>query len=506
MRKRTMFSVIAVTLALATSTAVIAAPQKSDFDRGVIAYRQNDITGSIAAFQKAIETNREDALAQSWLGFILLKQGNSAEAVAPLQKASTLSPKDPEVWNNLGTAYLNIGEAEKSVAAYREALKLRPSSADQLYNLGNAQLSLGKPADAEKTFRQAVASKPKDTSILNNLALSLQQQGKTQEAIATFKAALAIEPNSPSLLLNLGLAQKANRDYAAAQTTLDRATKASKDNYYARVALGEILAGQGKDNDAIAHYKVAASLRPDQFTPHYNLGILYANLGKHKLAVDEFTAAQKIKPADVDTMVNLGWSIYKTGQDDQGISTLKAAVALDGAFVEAHKHLAAAYMTKKDTLATVDSKSEYRDLAIGEWSQVTRLDAKDIVAHINLGNLYWEAKDISKASVEYRAAVALDPKSPQAKLGLGLALVKEGKLDEAISQYNSLINSDAGAKIIAAAYNNLGVAYEQKSESATGAEKSKLIDSARDSYTKALALDKDYKDALYNLGRLPKKS
>ena len=61
-----------------------------------------------------------------------------------------------------------------------------------------------------------------------------------------------------------------------------------------------MLAGRGRVDEAIAHYREALELKPDYGLAHYNLGIAIASRGRVDEAVAHYEEALKIVPNDVN--------------------------------------------------------------------------------------------------------------------------------------------------------------------------------------------------------------
>jgi tetratricopeptide (TPR) repeat protein len=84
-----------------------------------------------------------------------------------------------------------------------------------------------------------------------------------------------------------------------------------------------------------------------------------------------------------------------------------------------------------------------RDAAIRRYETSISLAEKygiaDLVApHINLGNTLFESgrvKDVRDAIVQYQEAIEMQPDSADARIRLGNALLKTGKVDAAIDNY-----------------------------------------------------------------------
>ncbi len=75
----------------------------------------------------------------------------------------------------------------------------------------------------------------------------------------------------------------------------------------------------GQHEEAIASYKEAIRLKPDDAEAHYNLGSAYGNLGRYEEAVMAFKVAILLKPELVGAHYNLGLAYLK-------ISTREGAV------------------------------------------------------------------------------------------------------------------------------------------------------------------------------------
>jgi Tfp pilus assembly protein PilF len=67
------------------------------------------------------------------------------------------------------------------------------------------------------------------------------------------------------------------------------------------------------------------------------------------------------------------------------------------------------------------------------WRQVMEQNPRDATAMAHLGLVLARETDYAGAVEEYRRALKLDPHMAGVRLDLGLALFKQGKLDEAIA-------------------------------------------------------------------------
>ncbi len=91
------------------------------------------------------------------------------------------------------------------------------------------------------------------------------------------------------------------------------------------------------------------------------------------------------------------------------------------------------------------------------YHQALELDPTLADAHVNLGRLYHEAKESTKAEAHYRAAIQHAPRDPIPHFNLGVLLDDLGRSDEAIHAYRQAIAHDPD---FADAHYNLGLLFE----------------------------------------------
>ncbi len=96
--------------------------------------------------------------------------------------------------------------------------------------------------------------------------------------------------------------------------------------------------------------------------------------------------------------------------------------------------------------------------AIAAYNKALELEPRYAAAHINLGTLYYNRQDFTRAEQHYRRAVEADQRYALAYFDLGNVLDETGRLDEAIRAYKAAI---ALAPTYADAHYNLALAFEK---------------------------------------------
>ena len=109
------------------------------------------------------------------------------------------------------------------------------------------------------------------------------------------------------------------------------------------------------------------------------------------------------------------------------------------------------------------------------------------MAHDNLGVLLVEQGHVDEAIDHYRESLRLRPNNPRSHYDLAIALRKEGQTEDAIRQYTEALRLRPNYE---KAHNNLGNLLLQTGQ----------IDEALDHFRSALEIDPDYPEAHNNLG------
>lgn len=472
---------------------------KDPFSRGMELFEQSKLDEALVAFREAETSDPNDPIVKSWLGFVQFKKGRYDEAIKYFRSSIALGPNNPETYNNLGNAQLAKGDVDAAIEAYGQAVDLvkdKPGKhADLYYNLGNARVKKGDLEGALAAFTEAAKQDPEDPLIQNNLGYVYERK-HTQDpagnpidrAVLHYQRAADKDPKNPVFQRNLGLAaRKAEGQSELALKALKRAVTLDKNDYNSHLALAEEYQNRDQTAEAILAYNTAVLLRPKEFVPRYNLGVLYARQANPQTgagisqAVTQLTEAVKLRPTDHRALSALGWvhlsaRRYKDAAEWYG-KALQAAPD-DRATQATHANLGLVYEQLGDSSKAVQ---HYRD--------AIKLDPADVATRRLLASSFLGQRKYEEAAGEYREIVKADAKDATSLNNLGFALEKLGKVEEAVTTYKQAIEINPR---LAVAHNNLGACYDRQGQK----------ELAKQYYTKALQIDPKFADARKNLERL----
>jgi Tfp pilus assembly protein PilF len=243
----------------------------------------------------------------------------------------------------------------------------------------------------------------------------------------------------------LVIAARTQVHYWESRLTLwEHTLKVTDANYVAHGLLALALADHGRTTEAIDHYRLSLSIRPDFAQAHNNLGITLAKQGRLEEAAASFRTAVSLGTRDAEMHYNLGFALAAQGHFDEAIVHYEEALRLRPAYAEAHTKIGDALQTQG-----------MLDAAISKYNEALRIRPDFALAHTNLGMALSAQERYEEAIFHYVTAVRIQPDLAEAHNGLGTVLASQGKYDEAIAQFTDALRIQPG---LVNARDNLAVA------------------------------------------------
>jgi len=217
--------------------------------------------------------------------------------------------------------------------------------------------------------------------------------------------------SSTSVLIVLTFTTRIQSSYWQNSMTLfQHALAVTEKNYVAENNLGELLAQQGRSNEAAAHFSSALDMNPRFAHARHNMGMMLVQRGKLDEAIDEFSKAVEIDPRLVDAYNKLGAALASKGRLDEAATNFSKALEIDPAYASAHANLGSIYEQQGKT-----------DDAIESFANALRFMADNTMSaqtHFRLGKLLTRTGKRNEAQEHYREALRLKPDYPQAQQAL----------------------------------------------------------------------------------------
>jgi tetratricopeptide (TPR) repeat protein len=220
-----------------------------------------------------------------------------------------------------------------------------------------------------------------------------------------------------------------------------------------------------EDVAAVAHYRAARMMRPENTTILNNLGAALLRLGDPDGAVAACRQATQLDPALVRAYCGLGSALRARGEHDAAVAAFRQAIGLDPEYATAHHLLGSILHARRDldgairhfreairldparaidhyNLGVALSDSGDPEGAIRSYTEAIRLNPRSAVAHYNLGTLLNRKRDLDGAIRAYTEAVRHDPADPKNHANLGHVLARTGDVKRAIQCYHEALRLD----------------------------------------------------------------
>ena len=229
---------------------------------------QHDVTASLATWQSLLAAARDQRVnapaaseVQARLGMArqLEVLHQTDDAIEQLQAVIAARPMSP--FGSLALAELRLGEAY-------DRLGMRPAAVDA-YRAASAAVTSPDVYEVATTAAQHLR-RPPDTTRAEAYRLSLEgwrrlEHNDVAAAAASLESSLALNPSDPVARYRAGRVEQARKNDAAALAQYDLAIKSARTCPapilgYTYVEAARILERQGKRDQAISHYKIAAAL------------------------------------------------------------------------------------------------------------------------------------------------------------------------------------------------------------------------------------------------------
>lgn len=163
------------------------------YNRGVLLFRENNMTGAARDFDTALRLNRNNAAALIGRGSLSAMKRDYTSALLDFDKAHALEPQLTDALVNAGSVYLAMGEIRTAVERFETALSTNRDLDKALALLAQARMALGDRGGAEEAASRALSVNPKSPQALlarGELALS---DGRYRQALSDFDKVISLE-------------------------------------------------------------------------------------------------------------------------------------------------------------------------------------------------------------------------------------------------------------------------------------------------------------------------
>jgi tetratricopeptide (TPR) repeat protein len=338
-------------------------------------------------------------------------------ATGYLNAALQLHPPFARARLALWDVFAEQGDHERALASVKAVPSDSAWSRRARFLTAVSQLHLRRHDDAFAGFK-SLADEQASPAILNNLGVAQLRRGASPQgghAAYFFNRAAEMDPGDPDYFFNLGYAYWAARDPQAAAYWLREAVRRNPADGDAHYVLGAALSAAGHLAEATREKELARRLSStyEEWERRPAADAVPKDLERIKdevevphgsRAAETLTAAGQRDQRELARFyLDRGRRLYEQETDREALAELDRALFLSPYLPEAHLLVGRIHLRNRRLLEAADA------LKISLWS------AETAEAHVVLGTVLVEMKDLAGARAEAERALALDPLSAEAK-------------------------------------------------------------------------------------------
>jgi superkiller protein 3 len=317
------------------------------------------------------------------------------------QEATQQNPNDAIAWTNLGEALRRSGDVPGAQQAQEKALQLNPTMNEAQLGLALAKKEKEKAASIAK-IRQ-IAEGGRNALAYIYLGYLLSELKDFSGAEDAFRKSIAIDPNNAAAHYDLGISLKMQGKLDDAIASLQTALRIDPNFAWGHTALGLVLAAQGKLDSANSSFQTALRIDPDLAPAHAGLGMVFMFQENLNSATASLQTALRIDPDLAVAHAVLGLVLSAQGKPDKAITSFQAALRIDPTVVEPFN------------------------------SEIEK-------TYNNFGFKMLDQEKLDSAISFFQTALRMNPNLAESHMGLGVALLNQGKKSEGELQLKQAIS------------------------------------------------------------------
>jgi len=423
------------------------------------------------------------------LGYVFQIKGMLREAAAAFGEALEQEPLDYAVLLRLGTIELLLDETDRAEELFERALARKPDLASALEGLGKVAVARGDDTRAVELFSRALDIQPSATSLHHALGLAYRRlgnlddssshldkggdapvlwadplllevlalsrsagtyrrraaeafaRGRFPQAAELSKRALELDPEDFRAQWELGLALDRLGDLDGAVKQLEHAVQllpsversppTTTEQAELHTTLASLLVRRGDDTQAVEQLRRALEILPGHLDAHLKLASLRARRGEFTQALEHYDEALEAAPDSWEVLVGRATVFVNLGQVGKARADFERAIA-----VAAH--------TPIPRLRYAEALEYLGEPALAEQQlDLAREECDDVVCRALVLRHWASAKlrrgDPEAALAHCRAAVELDPASPELRELHASLLGHLGRFQEALEGFDELL-------------------------------------------------------------------
>jgi tetratricopeptide (TPR) repeat protein len=264
-----------------------------------------------------------------------------------------LQAPQPDALYRAGLISLQAQHYQEAEAAFRELYRLEPANTRGLLGIAHVYVAQSRNAEALDLVHTESEKHPERADLHLATGDVAVLAGQQDAALTEFQNALGlldvVSRETAGVYLRIGEVYRNKGDLKASIAALQRASELAPDDGTILTSLAMSLDTSGDKKNALADYRAALAMKPDNPVAQNNLAYLIAEMGGDlyealRLARD----AKRSAPQMLEISDTIGWVSLKLGWVDDAIDTFSDLVRVQPGNESFRSHLSAALDQKHD--------------------------------------------------------------------------------------------------------------------------------------------------------------
>ncbi|HKW74356.1 MAG TPA: tetratricopeptide repeat protein [Terriglobales bacterium] len=424
--------------------------------------QQKEYKKAIAAYQKALEQDKENLDAMRGLAQNLSNDNQIDAALQQWRMVQEADPQDAQAPLRMSEIYRREGKFDQAMSSLKRAESLVQDSLEVSYNEAIILEAQGKYDEAAAVLQRLVSRNESSdgnysSGERNNLALFLErlgnvyrESGKTQLALDTFNKMVDLGGTEASRgYQEIIDTYREQKQWADATRTAQEAAHKLPEDRDLKLTLAQELADEGKPEQGIQMAKAQLSGKPEDRSVYFALSQIYSRQKHWKEAEEALLDAQKLasKPEDQEYVSFLIGALYERQKKyEQAERSFRQVLQMDSNNSMTLNYLG--YM--------LADRNTHLEEALNLIRRAVELDPQNGAYLDSLGWVYFRLGNYDQAEENLRRAADKTPNDATVQDHLGELYAKTGKLkmaavhwERALMEWNRSVPGDVDQQDVA---------------------------------------------------------
>jgi tetratricopeptide (TPR) repeat protein len=192
----------------------------------------------------------------------------------------------------------------------------------------------------------------------------------------------------------------------------------------------KLVLGGGGGNDPAVAAKTA------ELRKVFDEGVAQSRAGQYDASIESFNKALALNPNCQDCLYNIGYAHAQKKEWDKAEDAYKKAIAVKADYADAYSGLANVYNAQRKFDEAAAASAKANELTASAPGGLVGGNADSLY---NQGVILWNSGKIPDAKKLFEQAIAANPNHAESHYQLAMALVNEGKLAEAGTEFNAYL-------------------------------------------------------------------